>query len=102
MNLSMILEKTMLKTNDPLLVGIFKILLIPVILILMITIVLIRFFPLFNHMINSRKYKDKHKVKGFVTRQSGPLIHTSYDDNCSCGKKEAPKDMGDFVVKLLR
>lgn len=94
-------NKIMIHPNDDLHVFLFKTLSFPFVLAGALLVILIRGFFLIRHWVLVMKNKDGHKVKGFVVTQRGNMIHTEYDDRCSCGRREAPKDVGSFLRKFL-
>lgn len=91
-----------IKMNDSLIVGILK---IPFSLFFGILSILVVYFVTFfkemNHYLLFLKNKEGHKTKGWKVEQVGKMIHSEYQDECSCGRKGCSKSVFEVIEKTI-
>lgn len=90
--------------DQPLLVGIMTIL-IQALLSLFITIVIVPYLLIkhYRHFNLKIKHPEKHISGSFESyhEKKSNMIHTHFNNQCSCGKTNAPDDFFDIIYKTL-
>lgn len=97
-------QRNIFHPSQPLLIGLIT-LLIQFLLSLFITLIILPCMLIKNgrHFYLKLKQPKSHISGTFETTHDkhSNMIHTHFNDQCSCGKKNAPDDIFDIIYKSL-